>query len=69
MRYPCNYGYIQDTISEDGDPIDILVFSEYQLKIKSILRCRPIGMLGMQDECGYDVKILAVPHDSITNEY
>ncbi|WP_343188273.1 inorganic diphosphatase [Buchnera aphidicola (Ceratoglyphina bambusae)] len=69
MFYPCNYGYINNTISLDGDCLDSLVITTYPLIPKSIIRCRPIGMLKMKDELGEDNKIISVPYKNITNEY
>src|SRR5208282_5942718 len=63
MRYPCNYGYIPRTLSGDGDPCDVLVLSPVPLITGVVVRCRPIGMLKMDDEAGVDAKILAVPID------
>jgi len=69
MHYPCNYGYIPQTLSEDGDPVDVLVVSPYALIPSSVVRCRPVGMLLMKDEAGPDAKILAVPIDKLTSLY
>ncbi|ABJ90532.1 inorganic diphosphatase [Buchnera aphidicola] len=69
MFYPCNYGFINQTLSLDGDPLDILVPTLYPIQPKSIIRCKPIGMLNMEDESGIDEKIIMVPHKKITNEY
>lgn len=69
MHYPTNYGYIPQTLSEDGDPVDVLVISPFPLLIGSVIRCRPVGMLKMQDESGIDVKILAVPISKLTPLY
>jgi inorganic pyrophosphatase len=69
MQYPCNYGYIPHTLSEDGDPVDVLVIAPWRLLSGSVLRCRPIGLLRMEDESGKDVKILAVPVDKLTPLY
>ncbi|VFP84824.1 Inorganic pyrophosphatase [Buchnera aphidicola (Cinara splendens)] len=69
MFYPCNYGFINQTLSLDGDPLDILIPTPYPLQPKSIIRCRPIGLLSMEDEQGIDTKILAVPHKKTTQEY
>jgi inorganic pyrophosphatase len=63
MFYPCNYGYIPHTLSDDGDPVDVLVMSPYALLSGSVVQCRPVGMLKMTDESGEDAKIIAVPHD------
>src|SRR5437660_7206232 len=69
MHYPCNYGYIPNTLSEDGDPSDALVLSPVPLITGVVVRCRPIGMLKMDDEAGGDSKILAVPIDKLSSLY
>ena len=69
MRYPCNYGFVPHTLSEDGDPIDILVASPVEFLSGCIVRCRPIGVLRMKDEKGADEKILAVPVDALNPYY
>ena len=69
MFYPCEYGFVPHTLSEDGDPVDVLVVSPYTLIPGSALRCRPVGMLRMTDESGKDAKILAVPVDKLTPRY
>ena len=69
MHYPCNYGYIPHTLSEDGDPCDVLVLSPVPLITGVVVRCRPIGMLKMDDEAGGDAKILAVPIDKLSSLY
>lgn len=69
MHYPCNYGYIPHTLSGDGDPVDVLVLSPFPLITGVVLRCRPVGMLKMEDEAGEDTKLLAVPIDKLTNLY
>jgi inorganic pyrophosphatase len=69
MRYPCDYGYIPRTLSEDGDPVDVLVISPFALLSGSVIRVRPIGMLKMTDEAGKDAKILAVPISKLTKLY
>lgn len=69
MFYPCNYGYVPCTLSEDGDPVDILVVSPYLLISGCVIRCRPVGMLCMTDESGVDTKILAVPIDKLSTLY
>ena len=66
MQCPCNYGYIPHTIAGDGDPVDVLVVSQFALPPGVVVRCRPIGMLGMTDEAGEDAKVLAVPVDKLT---
>ena len=69
MHYPCNYGYIPHTLSDDGDPCDVLVVSPAALITGVVVRCRPIGMLKMDDEAGGDAKILAVPIDKLSPIY
>jgi inorganic pyrophosphatase len=69
MHYPCDYGYIPHTLSEDGDPVDVLVVSPYALQSGVVIRCRPVGMLRMTDESGPDAKILAVPVDKLSTRY
>ena len=69
MHYPCNYGYIPRTVSGDGDPCDVLVLSPVPLITGVVVRCRPIGMLRMDDEAGGDAKILAVPIDKLSSLY
>ena len=69
MHYPCNYGYIPRTLSDDGDPCDVLVLSPMPLITGVVVRCRPIGMLKMDDEAGGDAKILAVPVDKLSSLY
>lgn len=69
MRYPCNYGFIPHTVSDDGDPIDVLVASPVEFLSGCIVRCRPIGVLKMEDEKGADEKILAVPVDALNPYY
>jgi inorganic pyrophosphatase len=63
MHYPCNYGYIPHTISDDGDPVDVLVITPFPLQHGVVVRCRPLGVLKMEDEAGGDSKLLAVPID------
>ena len=65
MYYPGNYGFIPHTLSEDGDPCDILVVSNVPVVPGAVIRCRPVGALLMQDEAGQDEKILAVPVDDL----
>jgi inorganic pyrophosphatase len=69
MHYPCNDGYIPRTLSGDGDPVDVLVLSPFPLITGVVLRCRPVGMLKMEDEAGEDTKLLAVPIDELTSLY
>lgn len=69
MFYPCNYGFIPNTLSEDGDPVDVLVVTPYPLAAGSVIRSRPVGVLQMEDESGVDAKILAVPVSKLTPHY
>ena len=69
MFYPANYGYIPHSLADDGDPMDALVITPYPLAVASVIRCRPVGVLEMTDESGEDAKIIAVPHDKLTNLY
>ncbi|MFM7397313.1 MAG: inorganic diphosphatase [Gammaproteobacteria bacterium] len=69
MRYPCNYGYIPHTLCGDGDPADVLVILPLPLVPGSVIRCRPVGVMMMQDEAGSDEKLVAVPVDKVFNGY
>ena len=69
MHYPCNYGYVPNTLSDDGDPVDVLVITPFALMPGVVVRCRPIGLLKMSDEAGGDTKLLAVPIDKLTPLY
>lgn len=69
MRYPVNYGCMPQTISEDGDPLDILVFCDDSIQPGTVIPARPVGVLLMNDEKGHDVKVIAVPADRLTTAY
>ncbi len=69
MVYPFEYGFIPHTLSEDGDPLDVLVVSPYPLAPATLIRCRPVGVLWMVDESGKDAKILTVPVSKLTPRY
>lgn len=69
MFYPCAYGYIPNTLSEDGDPLDVLVHTPFRVISGCVIRCRPIGVLKMEDEAGIDSKLLAVPDTKIAPAY
>lgn len=69
MFYPVNYGYIPHTLSEDGDPVDVLVVTPVPLVGGSVIPCRVVGMLKMTDESGVDAKLLAVPISKLTKMY
>ena len=66
MTYPGNYGFVPHTLSEDGDPIDVLVCNTRQLIPASVINVRPIGVLVMEDNNGQDEKIIAVPAPELT---
>jgi inorganic pyrophosphatase len=69
MRYPGNYGFVPHTLSEDGDPIDVLVCNTRVIVPGAVINCRPIGVLVMEDDGGQDEKILAVPSDHVSKRY
>lgn len=69
MHYPCNYGYVPHTLSNDGDPIDVLVMTPVPLIPGSVITCRPVGVLKMTDESGDDAKVLSVPIDKLCKSY
>ena len=65
MQYPCNYGFIPHTLSGDGDPVDVLVYTNHPITSNSVIAVKPIGVLLTEDEKGKDEKILAVPATKI----
>ena len=69
MTYPGNYGFVPHTLSEDGDPIDVLVCNTRQLVPGCVINVRPIGALLMEDDLGKDEKIIAVPSAHLTKRY
>ena len=69
MYYPCNYGFIPHTLSDDGDPTDVAVLSQIPVIPGVVIRSRPVGVLLMEDESGIDEKILAVPVDDLHPYY
>ncbi len=69
MSYPGNYGFVPHTLSDDGDPIDVLVCSTRQLAPACVINTRPIGVLIMEDNAGQDEKIIAVPSHRLTKRY
>lgn len=69
MRYPGNYGFIPKTLSDDGDPCDVLICNQRGIIPGAIVACRPVGVLKMQDEAGGDEKIIAVPVPRLTRRY
>ncbi len=69
MYYPCNYGFIPHTLSEDGDPADVLVVSDFPIISGAVIAVKPIGVLIMEDEKGMDEKILAVPAQKLNSQF
>ena len=69
MRYPGNYGFIPHTLSDDGDPCDVLVANTRAIVPGAVMSVRPVGVLLMEDEAGGDEKILAVPSSKLTQRY
>jgi len=65
MHYPCNYGFVPNTLSDDGDPVDVMVISKFSLITGCVINCRPIAVLHMEDEAGMDAKVLAVPSSKL----
>jgi len=69
MRYPGNYGFIPHTLSDDGDPCDVIIANTRAIVPGAIMSCRVVGVLLMQDEAGQDEKIIAVPSAKLTKRY
>ncbi|EGP08253.1 inorganic diphosphatase [Afipia clevelandensis] len=69
MRYPGNYGFVPHTLSDDGDPIDVLVANTRPIVPGAVINVRPIGVLRMEDDGGGDEKIIAVPVPRLTKRY
>jgi inorganic pyrophosphatase len=69
MRYPGNYGFVPHTLSEDGDPCDVIVCNTRAIVPGAVINCRPVGVLLMNDEAGGDEKIIAVPSSKLTRRY
>ncbi len=69
MHYPGNYGFVPHTLSEDGDPIDVLVCNTRQLVPGCVINVRPIGVLVMEDNAGRDEKVIAVPSPHLSRRY
>ncbi|MBL6664701.1 MAG: inorganic diphosphatase [Rickettsiales bacterium] len=69
MYYPCNYGFIPNTLSDDGDPCDVLVVSDFPIVPGAVIEAKPVGVLIMEDEKGMDEKILAVPAKKLNSQY
>ena len=69
MHYPANYGYVPQTLCDDGDPMDVLVITPHPIQAGSVITAKPVGILDMTDEKGQDAKIIAVPSDDLTSIY
>jgi len=69
MSYPGNYGFVPHTLSDDGDPIDVLICNTRQLVPGCVINVRPVGVLVMEDNAGQDEKIIAVPAQELTRRY
>jgi inorganic pyrophosphatase len=69
MNFPTNYGFVPNTLAEDGDPLDVMVLSDYAVAPGTVIPSVVIGMLEMEDEAGIDTKILAVPSVKIDPLY
>jgi inorganic pyrophosphatase len=65
MFYPANYGFIPQTLSGDGDPVDVLVYAQHAVMAGAVIAARPVGVLIMEDDGGQDEKIIAVPTDKM----
>ena len=65
MHYPANYGFVPHTLSDDGDPVDVLVLAPESIIPGAVIAARPIGVLMMEDDGGMDEKVLAVPTDKM----
>src|SRR5690606_4829684 len=64
-----NYGYVPESLAEDGDPLDVLVVTPYPLIAGTVITCRPVGVMDMEDEAGDDAKIVAVPITKVSRIY
>lgn len=69
MYYPVNYGFIPNTLAEDGDPVDAMVLFRDTIVPGAVIRARPIGVLVMEDEAGQDEKLICVPHEKVDPYY
>jgi inorganic pyrophosphatase len=69
MRYPGNYGFVPHTLSDDGDPVDVLIANNRPIVPGAVCNCRPVGVLIMRDEAGGDEKVIAVPGEKISHMY
>lgn len=69
MFFPAHYGYINQTLGGDGDPVDAFVLSDIDVVPGSVIRCRPVGMLVTEDESGMDEKLICVPHTKLDRRF
>ncbi len=69
MQYPGNYGFVPHTISDDGDPLDVLIANQRPIIPGAVINCRPVGALLMKDEAGQDEKLIAVPSGEVSQMY
>lgn len=69
MYYPCNYGYVPHSLADDGDPLDVMVVTPHPLIAGTVICCRPVGVLEMEDEAGDDAKVVAVPISKVARIY
>ena len=69
MFYPCDYGYVPESLADDGDPLDVLIVTPNPLIAGTVICCRPVGVLKMSDEAGDDAKIISVPVRRVTRIY
>lgn len=69
MYYPCNYGFVPHTLSDDGDPCDVLVVSDFPVVPGAVISAKPVGVLIMEDEKGMDEKIIAVPGKKLNSQF
>ena len=69
VAYPANYGSLTQSLAGDGDPLDVLVVTPHPVEPGSVIRCRPVGKLNMEDDGGIDAKLIAVPHEKLTPLY
>ena len=69
MRYPGNYGFIPHTLSDDGDPCDVIVANTRAIAPGAVMSCKIVGVLLMEDEHGGDEKLIAVPAPQLTQRY
>ena len=69
MHYPCNYGFVPNTLADDGDPVDVLLVSPLPVQFGALVRCRAIGVLQMTDEAGEDAKVICMPIIKVCQQY